>query len=177
MGWNAGAVFSNLTLDIIKDCIPHCVQMIYQWNGQWSAAVSRLGYPIFRKKHEYRLSRSLLFIRAFWNSQSSWRNVTVILEPKQYRKFTRLFSHSAKSSLGTRLNNSSHCGLDQSCNKFTQLPMINDTSHCLTEVCVPLCWCPVPTYSTNNYEVYTMIIHNYILWDQDRTASLELYLY
>ena len=32
----AALFFSNLMLDVIKDCIPHCVRMIYYRNGCWS---------------------------------------------------------------------------------------------------------------------------------------------
>ena len=34
---NVGTLFFfNLTLDVIKDCIPHCMPMIYWRNGHWS---------------------------------------------------------------------------------------------------------------------------------------------
>ena len=84
--------FSNLTLDAIEDCIAHKLSTRSMATWATLAAVYRLFY----------LSEIAAYLNIFeFTIQLKWHHGD--LELKQYKQFTRLFSHWAKSSLGTRL--------------------------------------------------------------------------
>ena len=72
--WNVGALFfSNLTLDVVKDCIPHCVNdLLVKWTLIGQPYLPRIDQAFLSfERSTSRLTQSLLFTRAFLNTQSS----------------------------------------------------------------------------------------------------------
>ena len=85
---------SNLTLDVIEDCIPHCVPTIYQWSGYW------LGNPscLIQTRLLYLPKGTWVgcfgvhcLLECFWihNPVDMTSQGFQISVPKQWRQFTR----------------------------------------------------------------------------------------